>query len=56
MMISIKKPKKPKKPKEPLAGAGKPGKGAALGRWIDSEKPKVKSVRKSPGFGKAKKG
>ncbi|MBD2835655.1 DEAD/DEAH box helicase [Pseudomonas sp. JM0905a] len=52
----IKKPKKPKKPKEPQAVAGKPGKGAALGRWIDSEKPKVKSVRKSPGFGKAKKG
>ncbi|MNQ93071.1 ATP-dependent RNA helicase RhlE [compost metagenome] len=49
----LKKPKKPKKPKEPQAGAGK---AAALGRWIDSEKPKVKAVRKAPGFGKAKKG
>ncbi|MCY1208883.1 ATP-dependent RNA helicase RhlE [compost metagenome] len=52
----IKKPKKPKKPKEPQAVAGKAGKGAALGRWIDSEKPKVRAVRKAPGFGKAKKG
>ncbi|MNN86524.1 ATP-dependent RNA helicase RhlE [compost metagenome] len=52
----VKKPKKPKKPKEPQAGAGKAVKGASLGRWIDSDKPKVKSVRKSPGFGKAKKG
>ncbi|BAU72469.1 DEAD/DEAH box helicase [Metapseudomonas furukawaii] len=49
----LKKPKKPKKPKESQPASGK---GASLGRWIDSEKPKVKAVRKAPGFGKAKKG
>lgn len=48
----LKKPKKPKKPKEPAAG----GKPARLGNWIDSEKPKVKAVRKSPGFSRGKKG
>ncbi len=44
----LKKPKKPKKPKE--AAAGKPG--ARLGSWIDGEKPKVRAVRKAPGFGR----
>jgi superfamily II DNA/RNA helicase len=48
-------PTNPKKPKDLQPGAGKPGK-AKLGSWIDSEKPKVKAVRKAPGFGKAKKG
>ncbi|WP_263144122.1 DEAD/DEAH box helicase [Pseudomonas sp. RIT-PI-AD] len=44
----LKKPKKPKKPKDPVAGKA----GARLGSWVDSEKPKVKAVRKAPAFGR----
>ncbi|MCC6074800.1 DEAD/DEAH box helicase [Pseudomonas sp. GCM10022188] len=48
--------KKPKKPKAPKVEFGKPGKaGKPLGNWIDSSAPKVKSVRKMPGLGGAKK-
>jgi len=48
--LVIKKPKKPKKPK-----VGGPVSDKPLGRWVEDGKPKVKSVRKAPGFGKARK-
>ena len=48
--LVMKKPKKPKKPK-----VGGPVSDKPLGRWVEDGKPKVKSVRKAPGFGKARK-
>jgi superfamily II DNA/RNA helicase len=40
-----------KKPKAPRAAGPADGKDKPLGRWMDSEAPKVKAVRQTPGFG-----
>ena len=46
----LKKPKKPKQKLVPGSGAAAKGK-VHLGNWFDGdEKPKVKAVRKAPGF------
>ena len=44
--------KKPKKPKvKPVPGAGAKGGKVHLGNWFDDgDKPRVKAVRKAPGF------
>ncbi|MBF7730965.1 DEAD/DEAH box helicase [Pseudomonas sp. N040] len=47
----LRKPKKPKAGKlAKTAAAGKAGK-VHLGNWFDSDQPKVKTVRRSPGLG-----